>query len=96
MEPSKCSPSIIIYIRFYLDSLREKQTRKLDDKLFRLLKEQQHPLFDINNTVICYNLTLKPSKYVFDTLSLGPRNAVLTKFDQNDIFAELEDLLKFC
>ena len=31
-----------------------------------------------------------------DTLSLGPRNATLDKFNKNDILSELDDFLKYC
>jgi len=30
-----------------------------------------------------------------DTLSLGPKNAVSEKFNQNDVLSELDNLLKF-
>ena len=64
--------------------------------MLRLSSEQERPLFNVNNTVICYKLDKNPPKYVMDTLSLGPRNPVLGKFDENDILAELDGLLKYC
>ena len=33
---------------------------------------------------------------VLQTLSLGPRNPVLERFDQNEILAELDSLMEFC
>ena len=37
-----------------------------------------------------------PPKYVLDTLSLGPKNAVLENFNKNDVLSELDKLLSFC
>ena len=54
------------------------------------------PLFNVENTVICYNLNYQPPKYVFETLALGPKNSILTKFDKNEVLAEADKLLKFC
>ena len=54
------------------------------------------PLFKINNTVICYQLDKIPPKFVMDTLSMGPRNAVLDEFNQNDVLSELDSFIKFC
>ena len=65
-------------------------------KLHRLSREQERPLFNVENTVICLDLPKQPPQYVLDTLSLGPKNAVLDVFDQNDILTELDDLLRFC
>ena len=38
-------------------SVHDFQKNYDNDEFFRLSKEQQRPLFDINNTVICYDLT---------------------------------------
>ena len=46
--------------------------------------------------MICVDLDRNPPKYVMDTLSLGPKNAVLEKFDDKDILVELDGLLNFC
>ena len=53
-------------------------------------------MFSVDNTVICHNLDSVPPEYVMKTLSLGPKNAVLDRFEQNDVLAELDDLLKHC
>ena len=42
------------------------------------------------------DLEKQPPGYVLDTLSLGPRNATLDRFNPKDILAELDDLLRFC
>ena len=58
--------------------------------------EQERPLFNVQNTVICYDLDKEPTKFVIDTLSLGPRNPVLSKFNQNHVLSELDSFLNFC
>ena len=93
---TKLLPSIVLYIRCYIHKLRETRSMKLNEKLYKLSKEQEKPLFNVKNTVKCYDLDENPPKYVIDTLALGPRNSVLTKFDQNDILAELDSVLRFC
>ena len=58
-----------------------------------LSKEQQRPLFDVQDTVkICDN-DIKPPQYVIDTLALGPRNAVLDEFDPKETLAQIDALL---
>ena len=68
----------------------------MNDKLFRLSNEQDKPLFNVNNTVICHQIERDPPKFVLETLSLGPNNAVMEKFNQNDVLTELDSFLKFC
>ena len=65
-------------------------------KLLALSEEQQRPLFSVQNTVILHELDETPPKYVMDTLSLGPKNSVLEKFNPHDVLAELDGLLSFC
>ncbi|XP_066920782.1 uncharacterized protein [Clytia hemisphaerica] len=57
---------------------------------------QDKPLFNVKNTVLCYQLDSTPPKYVLETLSLGPKNSILDRFDQNDILAELDGLINYC
>ena len=64
MAPSKCLPSIIVYIRLYLKSLCEKKNENSMVNYSVYQKNNSAPLFNVNNTVICCNLTLKPPKYV--------------------------------
>ena len=94
--PIQLFPSIILYTRIHVNEFRKKQNAKLDSKLHRLSLEQERPLFNVHNTVRCYCLSTPPPKYVLETLSLGPRNAILEKFDKNDLLAELDELLRFC
>jgi len=71
--------------------------KSLDGKqLHRLSEEQERPLFNVKNTVICSNLNHQPPKYVFETLSLGPKNSILGNFNHKEVLAELDSLLRFC
>ena len=53
-------------------------------------------MFDVENTVILHGLDATPPSYVMETLSLGPKNAVLDRFEQKDILAELDGFLSHC
>ena len=94
--PNYCIPSIILHNRLDIRLLRRSQAQKLNKKLLNLSIEQDKPLLSINNTVICHELDVVPPKYVMETLSLGPKNAVLENFNRNDVLAELDKLLSFC
>ena len=65
-------------------------------KLLALSEEQEKPLFNVRNSVMLHNLDEVPPKFVMDTLSLGPKNSVLDRFDPKDILAELDGLLSYC
>ena len=92
----KCLPSIVLHTRMFLRRVRSNQTNKLNDKLHRLSEEQERPLFNVHNTVMCYGLMKTPPKFVMDTLSLGSRNSIMEVFNQNEVLAELDGLLRFC
>ena len=76
--------------------MRDKQQKTHNKKLLQLSDEQQQPLFNVKNTVIMYQLEKQPPQYVLETLSLGPKNAVLDKFNPHDVLAELDMLLNVC
>ena len=38
----------------------------------------------------------KPPDYVMETLKLGPRNPVLTQFDEKDVLCEVDLFLEHC
>jgi len=94
--PDKCRSSVILHMRYDLRLFKNKQSSTLNKKLTNLSSEQDRPLFSIKNTVICYQLDLNPPKYVLDTLSLGPKNSILDRFDQNTVLAELDSFVNFC
>ena len=62
-------------------------------KLSNLSDEQERPLFNVQNTVIQCGIDTSPPSYVLQTLSLGPKNAVLDRFDPKMVLAEVDDLL---
>ena len=65
-------------------------------KLSNLSDEQQRPLFNVKNTVVIHDLDKTPPTYVLETLSLGPKNAVLDRFEPKDVLVELDGLLNHC
>lgn len=93
---TKLLPSLILHTRIHNRLYENEHRQKINEKLIRLFNEQDKPLFNIDNTVICYQLENIPPKYVIDTLALGPRNAVLGRFNKNDLLVELDDLIRFC
>ena len=42
------------------------------------------------------DLDKTPPTYVLETLSLGPKNAVLDRFEPKDVLVELDGLLSHC
>ena len=94
--PVKCFPSLILYTRLNLHKYTKDLSQKHNEKLSRLSKEQEKPLLNIQNTVICYGIEKTPPKYVLETLSLGPRNSTIERFDRKDVLAELDGLMEFC
>ena len=96
VAPVKCLPSIALYVRISRSEVRQSQCRTHNKKLLALSKEQGQPLFNVKNTVITHELDNIPPTYVMQTLSLGPKNAVLDKFEPKDILAELDLLLGHC
>ena len=56
----------------------------------------RNSLLNVSKTVITYGLNCDLPKYVMDTLSLGPKSAVLDKVNPKNILAELDLFLDFC
>ena len=92
----KCLPSVAFFVRNAVRECRNVQKEKHYKKLLNLSEEQERPLFNVKNTVIAHDLDTDPPSYVLETLSLGPKNAVLDRFEPNDVLAELDGLLSFC
>jgi len=65
-------------------------------KLCVLSEEQERPLFSVQNTVIQCELDHPLLNYIINTLSLGPKNAVLDKFNPREVLAEVDGLLQYC
>ncbi len=94
--PTKTMPSIAVHTRASIHEHRHKHLSTHNKKLMKLSEEQEHPLFDIENTVVLCGLDSTPPSYVMETLALGPKNAVLDRFEPKDILAELDGLLSYC
>ena len=75
--PDKCIPSIILHTRSIRRKAGQEQSRTHAKKLLNLSEEQERPLFNVKNTVVIRDLDKTPPTYVLETLSLGPKNAVL-------------------
>ena len=76
--------------------IRSMVLRTHTKKLEFLSQEQQRPLFDIHDTVKLHELDIQSPRYVIDTLALGPRNAILDKFDSKRTLAAIDALLSNC
>ena len=61
-----------------------------------LSRERQRPLFDVHDTVRICDEDIAPPRYVLDTLALGPKNAILDKFDPKETLAQIDSLLFNC
>ena len=94
--PRNCLPSVVLHTRNTRVETHREQLRNHNKKLTFLSEEQERPLFNVKNTVVLCDLETPPPAYVMETLSLGPKNAVLGKFDPKDVLAEVDGLLSHC
>ncbi len=94
--PRKCLSSIVLHSRMERYKIRRDLTNRHNKKLNNLSEEQERPLFSVKNTVVTCGVDTTPPAYVLETLALGPKNAVLDRFDPKDILSELDGLLYFC
>ena len=92
----KFIPSIIFHTRQSVKQTRVNVQKTHSNKLQSLSKEQQRPLFDVHDTVKICDDDIIPPRYVIDTLALGPKNAVLDKFDPKETLAQIDALLYKC
>ena len=96
IAPKKCLPSIVLHTRISRSKVRREQLGTHNKKLNNLSEEQERPLFNVQNTVVLWDIDNPPPEYVMQTLSLGPKNAILDQFDPKDILAEVDQLLNHC
>ena len=94
--PNKLLPSVAMHSRLFCRTIRKNVQSTHSKKLLVLSEEQERPLFNVKNTVLLHELDETPPKFVMDTLSLGPKNSVLDKFEPKDVLAELDVLLSYC
>ena len=92
----KLLTSILFFTRMDIKRVRRETTDKHNNKLLVLSEEQERPLFNVKNTIIMFDLENTPPKYVLETLSLGPKNAVLNKFEPNDVLTQLDLFINHC
>ena len=65
-------------------------------KLASLSSEQQRPLFEVYDTVKVIDIDFQIPEYVLETLSLGPKNAVVESFDSKEVLTQMDSLLYSC
>ena len=94
--PAKCVASAVVYSRIQRVSSRKLVAQKHDKKLKTLSLQQQKPLFNVKNTIRIVDVPINIPNYVIQTLALGPRNPVLTRFNEKDVLVELDCFLNFC
>ena len=94
--PDKILPSVAVFTRLERRDTRRRGAEVHNRKLAKLSEEQERPLFQVCNTVVVSGQGIKPPKYVMQTLALGPRNAVLDRFDPKELLAEIDDLMDHC
>ena len=94
--PDKTLPSVVVHTRLSRRATRRQRTEVHSMKLATLSEEQERPLFQVCNTVVVCGLGITPPKYVMQTLALGPKNAILDRFDPKELLAEIDDLLDHC
>ena len=86
----KWLPSIQLHIRYVVAQEKTKVHDTHQRKLKMLSKEQSRSLFGLHDTVVDYDIQIP--QYVMDTLTLGPKNPVLIKFNPKEALAELDML----
>ena len=94
--PHALLPTILLYTRINTQLLSRKQTVLHNKKLTALSEKQGRPLFAVQNTVIQCELDQPLPTHVINTLSLGPKSAVLDAFNPKDVLAEVDGLLYYC
>merc|ERR1711888_564566 len=94
--PERTLPSVVIYTRLSRLTTRRQLTEVHNKKLASLSEEQERPLFQVSNSVVVCGLETPSPKYVMLTLALGPKNAILDRFDPKELLAEIDDLFEHC
>ena len=94
--PTKCLPSVVLHSRY--DRIRSRTVIKNrhENKLNLLSMRQKKPLFNVKDTLKIFDFDKPIPSYVKETLSLGPRNPVLERFDEKEVLTELDCFLDYC
>ena len=94
--PENCVSSVMLHSRLIKRTCSKKVRANHNEKLLSLSEQQEKPLFNVKNTVKVLVENLSPPSYVLETLSLGPKNAILDKFNPNEVLAEIDLFLNDC
>ena len=94
--PTKCLPSVVLYTNIERRQQIVNRRNTHTKKLLTLSEDQGRPLFNVRNTVVCCGLDKEPPKYVLETLSLGPKSAVLDSFNPKVVLTELDLFMDYC
>ena len=85
--------SAVLYSRMTVQNIHLEVTSTHQKKLDNLSKQQERPLFNVDDTIRLFEVDIHPPKYLLDTLSMGPKNPILDKFNQKELLAEMDLLL---
>ena len=94
--PRNCVPSAVVYSRIQRVKSRIYTSATHDKKIKNLSLLQKKPLFNVKNTVRIVDVSINIPSYVLQTLALGPRNPVMTRFNEKDVLVELDGFLNYC
>ena len=96
LVPSEFLPSVVYH--FPHERIRSRLVIKNRhiNKLRLLSMRQNKPLFNVEDTIKVIDFDKPIPSYVKETLSLGPRNPVLEKFDEKEVLIELDCFLNYC
>ena len=82
--------SVVLYSIMKVQNIHLEVTSTHQKKLDNLSKQQEWPLFNVHDTVRLFKLDIHSPKYVLGTLSMGPKNPILDKFNQKELLAEID------
>ena len=94
--PEYLTLSVAFQCNSELVSMKDIVNKRHSEKINRLSKEQNKPLFNIKNSVKILDVNIPIPTYVMETLSLGPKNPVLDAYDKKLTLVELDQVLEFC
>ena len=94
--PVKCLSSVLFHTRLIKRETGKKVRATHNEKLQSLSVLQEKPLLNVKNTVRVLVEDLTPPSYVLETLTLGPKHAILDRFDPKAILVEIDGFLSDC
>lgn len=75
---------------------KEKIQARHKQKICKWSQRQDKPVCKVDGTVKLIGNIEKPPEYVIETLKFGPRNPIMTEFDQKALLAEMDIFLEYC